>query len=345
MNEPATTAAATATAPAPGPGCHEPALLRCVAYRDGAKLADIGAHEISRYRREPGTFIWVALRHADEAVLAELQQQFGLHSLAVEDACHGHQRPKIEEFGDSLFVVLMLLERHEGELRTGEVAIFVGHDYVVSVRTGVEQGFQAVRTRCEGEPALLRHGPAYVLYALMDAVVDRYFPVLDALEGELELVEERIFATNGSARDNIEALYSLKQQLMSVKHAVTPMLEASSNLAGARVPALVAAMRDYYRDIYDHVTRVEEILESIRDVADSVLNTYLSAVNNRMNEVMKTLSVVTAIFLPLTLIASIFGMNVPVPGEGQPYAFIEVMLLMGVLLVVLIAYFRRRGWL
>jgi magnesium transporter len=342
MNEPASTAAATPTAP----DGHEPALVRCVAYRDGAKLADIGAHEISRYRREPGTFIWVALRHADEGVLAELQQQFGLHSLAVEDACHGHQRPKIEEFGDSLFVVLMLLERHEDELRTGEVAIFVGHDYVVSVRTGVEQGFQAVRTRCEGEPTLLRNGPAYVLYALMDAVVDRYFPVLDALEGELEQVEERIFAANGSARDNIEALYSLKQQLMSVKHAVTPMLEASSNLAGARVPALVAAMRDYYRDIYDHLQRLNLTVETTRETITTAISVNLSMITLQESETMKRLAAYAALIAVPTLVAGVYGMNFDhMPELHWRWGYEAIMAGMIALDSYLFWRFRRARWL
>jgi magnesium transporter len=299
------------TAAAALPACADPtpALLRCVVYRDGAKVADIAASEIHRYRGQPGCFIWVALRHADEAILAQLQEQFQLHPLAVEDARHGHQRPKIEEFGESLFVVLMLLERQDGELHVGEVAIFVGHDYVVSVRTGVEQGFQTVRTRCELEPSLLRHGPAYVLYALMDAVVDRYFPVLDALEGELESVEERIFATNGSARDNIETLYSLKQQLMTAKHAVTPMLEALSNLAGARVPGLVASMREYYRDIYDHLQRLNLTVESIRETITTAISVNLSMITLQESETMKRLAAYAALIAVPTLIAGVYGMN------------------------------------
>ena len=159
--------------------------------------------------------MWVALKDPEPAVLADMQEEFDLHELAVEDARHGHERPKIEEYGDSLFAVLHTVEMAGLELTVGEVDIFVGRNYVLSVRNRSEHGFANVRARCEREPELLSHGAGFVFYALMDAVVDRYFPVLDALEMELERVEERIFA-GSSARANVEALYGLKQKLMTL---------------------------------------------------------------------------------------------------------------------------------
>jgi magnesium transporter len=286
-------------------------LIKCVVYENGAKLAEVPADQIHQYLGRPGCFVWVALRDAEPGILAELQGQFGLHPLAVEDACHGHQRPKIEEFGDSLFVVLVMLEQQEGdaELRVGEVAIFAGPNYVVSVRSGVEMGFQGVRARCEGEPELLRNGPAYVLYALMDAVVDRYFPVLDALETGLEQVEERIFAANASARDNIESLYSLKQRLMTVKHSVTPLLEATGNLAGARVPTLVASMREYFRDIHDHLLRLSLTVETTRDTITTAISVNLSMITLQESETMKQLAAYAALIAVPTLVAGVYGMN------------------------------------
>src|SRR5678815_4987089 len=175
-----------------------------------------------------------------------MQAEFNLHPLAVEDARHGHQRPKIEEYGECLFVVLQMIEPSNGDPNVGEVAIFVGKNYVLSVRSRAKRGFIDVRERCEKEPDLLRHGPGYVLYALMDAVVDRYFPILDTLETQLEGVEERIFA-NQAVRANIEALYELKQKLMILKHAEEPLLEATSKLFGGRVPAVCVGLQDYFR--------------------------------------------------------------------------------------------------
>src|SRR5207342_3222449 len=191
--------------------------------------------DIRNYLQRPGCFVWVALRDATEEELAEMQEEFDLHPLAVEDARHGHQRPKVEEYGSSLFAVIQTIEADGDDLRVGEIDVFVGRNYVLSVRHRSERGFSDVRARCEREPELLRHGSGYVLYALMDAVVDRYAPVLDAVETELEALEERIFSGT-SPRENIEAMYYVKQKLMILKHAVAPLLEASGRLYGGRVP-------------------------------------------------------------------------------------------------------------
>jgi len=199
-------------------------LVNCVVYQDGKKLADIAQHEIHDYLAKPGCFIWVALRDTTDAELDEAARQFDLHELSVEDARHGHQRPKIEEYGNEVFTVMHVVEVAGEELRVGEVSVFTGPNYVLSVRNRSEQSFLGVRTRCEREPELLRNGSGYVLYALMDAIVDRYFPVLDAIETELESIEERIFA-NTSPRANIEALYYVKQKVTTLKHATGALMD------------------------------------------------------------------------------------------------------------------------
>src|SRR3954470_12233154 len=194
-------------------------LINCVLYQEGKKIRDIPMDEHSCWTAEhEDSFVWVALKDATPEELAIVQHQFGLHELAVEDALHGHQRPKIEEYGDSLFFVAHMVDLDRGEIRIGEVNVFVGPDYVVSVRNRSEQGFLGVRARAEREPHLLRQGSTFVAYALLDAVIDRYFPVLDALESELDRIEEKIFA-GGSGRSNIERLYTLKQQVGELRHA------------------------------------------------------------------------------------------------------------------------------
>ena len=174
-------------------------LINCVAYQNGNKLKDIPVADISDYVVRPDCFVWVALLDASHEELDEMQEEFGLHPLAVEDAHHGHQRPKIEEYGDSVFAVLHLVDASAGELELGEVAIFVGRNYVLSVRSGSQHGFLGVRERCQREPELLSHGSGFVFYALMDAVVDRYFPVIDGFESELEAIEDRIFSKGSAA--------------------------------------------------------------------------------------------------------------------------------------------------
>ena len=288
-------------------------LITCVAYRDGAKLADFDVRDIHQYLGQPGVFVWVALRDPEPAEIAQMQDQFKLHPLAVEDAQKGHQRPKIDEYGDCLFVVLHMIEEDgeagsPGELHVGEVGIFAGPNYVLSVRTSANRGFQEVRARAEREPDLLRHGSGYVLYALMDAVVDRYFPVLEHLEDQLEVLEERIFA-NTSPRKNIEELYALKQRLMVVKHAINPLLEAVGNLSGRHVPIICAGMQDYFRDIADHLIRLNQTIESVRDTVASATAVNLSMITLQESEVMKRLAAYAALVAVPTLIAGIYGMN------------------------------------
>jgi magnesium transporter len=283
-------------------------LISCVAYQNGAKLTDIEPNDIHKYIERPDCFVWVALFEPDDATLELMQEEFHLHSLAVEDARHGHQRPKTEEYGDMLFVVLHMIEPGENELRIGEVDIFVGRNFILSVRSGVEKGFRDVRARCEREPELLRRGPGYVLYALMDAVVDRYFPVLQTIETDLERVEEQIFADT-SPRANIEALYALKQRLMALRHAVTPLLESLGNISGARVPGVCSGMQEYFRDVSDHLQRLNQTIESIRDTASTAISVNLSMINLQESENMKRLAAYAALIAVPTLIVGVYGMN------------------------------------
>jgi magnesium transporter len=167
-------------------------LINCVVYRAGKKLADLAIESISDYLQQPDCFVWVALRDATPAELEKMREEFSLHPLAIEDAHKGHQRPKIEEYGETLFAVLHTLEQVDGEISIGELDIFVGHNFILSVRNRSSQGLLGVRERCEREPALLSQGSGFVLYALMDAVVDRYFPIIDYIESELEAIEEKI---------------------------------------------------------------------------------------------------------------------------------------------------------
>ena len=259
-------------------------LVNCVAYTEGHKLADIPVEDISEYVKRPNCFVWVALKDPEPSELDRMQEEFGLHELAVDDARQGHQRPKIEEYGDSLFAVLQTIELNDDEPVIGEVDIFVGPNYILSTRRRTQKGFADVRARCEREPHLLQNGSGYVLYALMDAVVDRYFPVLDELEIALERVEEQIFVKN-AARSNIEALYSLKQKLMTLKHAVDPLMEAVGKLSGGRVPALCSGLRDYFRDVLDHLQRLHASIEGIRDMQTTAIQVNLGMINLAETEV------------------------------------------------------------
>src|SRR3569833_664948 len=321
-------------------------LLKCSVYENGRKIADIPGSQIHSYVCRPGCFVWVAMRDRDIALLEEMREQFNLHPLAVEDAQQGHQRPKIEEYGDSLFAVLHMIEPDMPDLRVGEVDIFAGPNYVLSVRSGVQKGFDDVRARCESEPELLSHGSCYVLYALMDAVVDRYFPIIDQLEEQLEEIEKRIFTIDGNPRANIQALYELKQRFMTLKHAVAPLLEGVSNLSGARVPPRVAGLREYFRDIYDHLQRLNQIIESSRDTVTAATSVNLSMIAMQENETMKRLTAYAALVAIPTLIVGIYGMNFQyMPELHWRYGYPACMAVMAALDGYLFYLFRKSKWL
>ena len=321
-------------------------LIKCAAYQDGKKLGDLTVDQIAEYLKLPDCLVWVALYDPDAAYLRDMQQIFGLHPLAVEDAQNGHQRPKIEEYGDSLFAVLHDVEAAGRDLRVGELAIFAGRNYVLSVRRSSMNGFQEVRARCEREPDLLRQGSGYILYALMDAIVDRYFPLLDMLEDDLNGIERRIFSPEGVPRETIEALYALKQRLMIMKHAVAPLLEGVSNLSGARVPILCAGLAVYFRDIYDHLQRLNQTADSIRDTVATAISVNLSMVTLQENENMKRLAAYAALLAVPTMIAGIYGMNFEyMPELKWRYGYLASLLIMSGLDVYLYYRFKRAKWL
>ena len=337
-------------------------LVNCAAYQDGRKLADIKPDDIGEYLKRPGAFVWVALADPGPGELAAMQHQFSLHELAVEDARNGHQRPKVEEYEDLLFVVMHTVETDGspeagaasapshtlpaiGELSIGEVDVFVGSNFVLSVRTRTRKGFSEVRARLEREPNLLRNGAGFVLYALMDAVVDRYFPALDALEMELERIEEHMFATTGG-RTSVEALYQLKHQTMVLKHAVAPLLEASGKLYGGRVPQACMSTQEYFRDVFDHLTRINQSIDSLREMVNTATSVNLSLLTISENEVTKRLAAYAALIGVPTMIAGIYGMNFEhMPELHSLYGYPVTLLSMVVVDVWMWLKFRRARWL
>ena len=321
-------------------------LISCAVYENGRKLADVPKEEIHEHLGKPGRFVWVALRDPDAAELEEMRVQFDLHELAVEDALHGHQRPKVEEYGDCLFVVMHTIELVEGarELNEGEVDIFVGRDYVLSVRKRTQQGFKEVRNRCEREPELLAEGPGYILYTLMDTVVDRYFPIIDALEDELEGVEGRIFQGEPS-RDIIEALYELKRRLMVLRHAAAPAHEAVGKLYGGRVPAVTANVQDYFRDVYDHLYRINQSIDSLREMLTTAITVNLSLVTVHESETVKRLASYAALLAVPTMIAGIYGMNFEhMPELTWRFGYPMTVAIMAIVDGYLFFRFRKAGW-
>ena len=320
-------------------------LVNCVAYEDGRKLADIPVDSIDQWLRRPGCFVWVALVDATDEELLQMQREFELHDLAVEDARHGHQRPKIEEYGATLFVVMKLPELVAGELQLGEVAIFAGANFVLSVRNGSAHGFLGVRERCEREPEHLRQGAGFVLYALMDAVVDRYFPVLDALDAEFDAIEDAIF-DRGAARHNVQQLYGLKRRATAMRHVVAPLFEAASKLHGGRVPAVCANTQEFFRDVHDHLARIHAAIDTMREAIGTAIQVNLSMATIEDAETTKRLAAWAAIFAVSTALAGIWGMNFEfMPELKWRFGYLFALGAIAGASGLLYWRFRRVGWL
>jgi magnesium transporter len=278
-----------------------------------------------------------------------MQEEFDLHDLAVEDASHSHEavaRAKIEEYGDALFVVLNTAEyTPTDEIKVGEVGVFVGPNYVLSVRRRTERGFQEVRARAEREPELLRYGSGYVLYILMDAVVDRYFPVLDALETELESIEAQLFS-GGDPRASIESLYYVKQELTELKHATGPLLEYSGKLFGGRVPHVCSGLGEYFRDVHDHLIRINHGIDTARDTIATAIQVNLGMVQVAESEVTKRLAAYAALVAVPTMIVGVYGMNFAhMPELTWTFGYPLVLAVIAAIDGMLFYRLRKAGWL
>jgi len=319
-------------------------LVNCAAYQEGRKLSDIPVEDIKKYVSRPECFVWVALKDPGPGELAAMQKEFDLHELAVEDARHGHQRPKIEEYGDSLFAVLHNIQFAD-ELKVGEVDIFVGRNYILSVRNQAEPGFREVRARCEREPELLKHGAGFVFYALIDAVVDRYFPILDAVEDEFEKFEAQIFSGK-SLRANIEGLYYVRQKLTTLQHAVVPLIEAVGKLYGGRVPQVCSGLQEYYRDVYDHLVRINQNINGQRDTVTTAIQVNVAMITFGETEVTKRLAAWGALIAVPTFIASVYGMNFKqMPELDWAFGYPMAIGVMAAINTYLWVRFRKAGWL
>jgi magnesium transporter len=321
-----------------------PTVVNCVAYRNGRKIRDITVEEISDYVAQAGTFVWLGLHEPDEALMREVQEEFGLHDLAVEDAWRAHQRPKLEAYGDTLFVVLRTARMEKGEVLFGETHIFVGPRYVVTVRHGASSAYTDVRSRCEFSPELLGKGPGFILYAVLDFVMDQYFPIVEDLEDELEGIEESVFRSRTDA-EHVENAYALKSKMMAVRRAVLPVVQICNDLPLYR--SLIAdEIRPYFRDVSDHAHSILEVVESGRDMVNTALTVNLTLLSMKHNEVMKRLAGWGAILAIPTMIGGIYGMNFEHMPEltwtfGYP-------LVLGVMVTVCVLVYRRlkrAGWL
>lgn len=319
-------------------------VVNCVAYTKGRRMCDISVEEISDILEQEAAFVWLGLFEPDEELLKKVQQEFGLHDLAVEDAHRAHQRPKLERYGDSLFIVLHTAQMAGEEIDFGETHVFAGPRYVVTVRHGASLSYAPVRQRCESSPHLLRKGPAFALYAIMDFVVDNYFPIVEAFEERLEDLEEAIFAGTAK-RTATESIYVQKRNLMKLRRSVSPLMEICNHLMRFDVKLIPEEMYPYFRDVQDHVIRINEDTDNIREMLGTALNANISLLSVAQGEVTRKLAGWGAILAIPTMVGGIYGMNFEYMPELN-WRFGYPLVLCAIALSCFLVYRRlkRAGW-
>ncbi|MEO5999911.1 MAG: magnesium/cobalt transporter CorA [Chitinophagaceae bacterium] len=322
-------------------------IVNCVAYSEGRRVANIEISKISEMLEQKDKFVWVGLHEPDEELLKQVQEEFGLHDLAIEDAHNAHQRPKLESYGDTIFIVLRTAQMNfkEHHIDFGETHFFLGNNFIVNVRHGSTLSYKEVRSRCESTPELLGKGPAFALYAVMDSIVDQYFPVIEALEQELVQVEEEIFGKKPT-RGTTQRIYELKRELLEVKRVITPLIDICNRLVRFDIKLIPDDTRPYFRDVYDHAYRINEMLDYTRDLVTAALEANFSLTSISQSEVSKKFAGWAAIIGVPTMIAGIYGMNFEdMPELHWEYSYPVVIIVTFGLCIVLYIFFKRSGWL
>ena len=320
-------------------------LVAAGVYVDGRRIANIAIDEASSWRSRPGHVVWIGLHEPDLSLLTGVQRQFELHDLAIEDANHAHQRPKIEQYGDGLFIVARTAQLVEGEIAFGETHLFVGEGYLVSVRHGASTSYAAVRERCESCPRALARGEDYILYAILDFIVDNYSPVLETIQEEVEEMEKLVLA-NGMTRAQIERLYSLRRDLLRLRNAVGPLVEVCRRLEHDNLPMVRPTMQPLFRDVTDHVRTIQEQIDSLREVLAFAFEASLLVGQAQETAISKKLASWLAIIAVPTAIAGLYGMNFKyMPELELKYGYHVVLGVIAIACSTLFYRFRKAGWL
>lgn len=330
-------------------------IVDCAIYRDGQRTE--GPEDLSDAlgeARTAGGFVWIGLHEPTEAEFDHVTREFGLHPLAVEDALKAHQRPKLEVYDDSLFVVLkpVAYEPKSDTVSSGEIMIFLGDGFVVTVRHGEGSPLKAVRHRLEHEPELLGKGPTAVLYAVADATVDHYLDVATELQTDLEGLEAEVFSPDGGgSRNTASRIYDFKRQVLEFRRATGPLAPPMSRLAGTAstgvtVPFVDDRARPFFRDVSDHLTRVNDSVENLDRLVSDILSAHLAQMSVRQNDDMRKISAWAAMAAIPTMLAGIYGMNFEhMPELRWVWSYPALIALMAVLEIMVFRLFKRRGWL
>ncbi|MBZ6474597.1 magnesium and cobalt transport protein CorA [Streptomyces griseocarneus] len=326
-------------------------IVDCAIYRDGHRTegpADF-SDALDEARAAGDAFVWIGLHEPTEKEFELVASEFALHPLAVEDALNAHQRPKLEVYDDSLFVVLkpVVYDDDADTVTTGELMLFVGDSFVVTVRHGEGSPLASVRRRLEQDPELLAHGPTAVLYAVSDEVVDHYIEVSGMLQADLDDLEAEVFApVGGDTRHTASRIYSFKRQVVEFRRATGPLTEPVVRLAGAGLPFVDERARPFFRDVGDHLTRANESIDGLDRLLTDILSAHLAQMGVQQNDDMRKISAWAAMAAVPTMVAGVYGMNFDhMPELRQAWGYPAVLVLMAGLVFWLHRLFKRRGWL
>ncbi len=283
-------------------------IVNISAYENGKRIGDIAIDEISDVIARPQTFVWVGLYEPDEALLAKMKEEFGLHELAIEDARNAHQRPKIETYGQSLFIVLKTANLKDKQVAYGETHLFVGANFLVSVRHGESTGYAIVRERCEQTAKMLAKGVGFAVYAILDFVADNFQPIIEQFEDEFDSLEEGIFKSDFD-KLMIVRIYELRRQLLELRNAALPVGDIANELMRFHDDLIPKELRAYFRDVKDHVARLVGMADNMREMLNSAMQVNLALVGVSQNDVVKRLAGWGAILAVPTVVFSLYGMN------------------------------------
>jgi magnesium transporter len=323
----------------------EPGVVAAGAYADGRRVADIAVEDAGEWCKKPGHVVWIGLHEPDTGLLQRVADQFDLHPLAIEDALNAHQQPKVERYGDALFVVARTAQLVERHIVFGETHIFVGRGYVVSVRHGASTSYGAVRERCEACPDALAKGEDYILYAILDFIVDNYRPATESIMAEVELLEE-IVLQRPLARHEVDRLYRLRRDLLKLRRAVGPVVDVCKRLEHADTGVIDAEMTPLFRDVLDHAKRAEEDADSLREILAFVFEASMMAGQAQQTDITRRLAAWAAILAVPTAVAGIYGMNFEhMPELKWQYGYYLVLAVIAGVCSVLYVQFKRREWL
>jgi magnesium transporter len=323
----------------------EPGVVAASVYAGGRRVADIAIDEAGEWSSKPGHVVWIGLLEPDYALLGRVQTQLGLHYLAIEDAGKAHQHPKIEQYGDALFIVARTAQIVQDKIAFGETHLFVGRGYVVSVRHGASTSYAAVRQRCESCPTTLSHGEDYILYAILDFIVDNYMPVLETIQREVDAIEDRVF-TAPLPTTEVQRLYTLRRELLQLRNAAAPLAEVCRRLEHAEVMQIDPEMQPLFRDVTDHVSRVKEEVDALREVLAFTFEASLMVGQTQQTAITRRLAAWAAILAVPTAVAGIYGMNFEhMPELKWQYGYHIVLALIAMICGTVFWRLRRNGWL